>query len=374
MDSKLLDSVFQTFMRSEKQIVYDYWTNAPYEVFFRENKVANQHVDYSSIYYSCQTPIHEGMLLFACGQVYLCLNQQAVENPIYRMSDLARCNATIDIFSNGRELVIPAFAGTLLSPYGSYSGNMISTMSGNIEFLSQLNEQTENIKVGSKFSTMGNSYSVRNLLLDQGVLHIFSQTEQGAPAPTYSLELNLDSEYEKDTTATLTAIPKRIQDGRTDIVQNAVIIWESSNTDIVTIDETGLASFIGAGECEIVAIWREHNLATTGIIKVVAENVKIATITPANGQAVIKQGGRANFNAAFYDDEIADTSIVPVWSFEYPDTRLTGKIEKLANSSGQMIALRAADNATIGAVFNLCVTDASGEYNGLLPIEIAPFM
>ncbi len=372
MKHDILNSVFADFMRREKRFISDYYTGEKYPVFFRENKAPNRDVDYSRIYYAADTNIKEGSLLILYGQPYLTLNAQQIENTVYHQSDLVRCNAMISTFTNGSEFVVPAYAGALLGAYGN-NGNVISLPSGNSEFVTQYNEDTANIDHNTQFIALGNAYSTQSITISNGIMHIYGAIEQHSAAPTYELDLVLEEEYELDTTAFLTAHAKRTDGTETEIVENATLIWESSDENIVSFNEAGEASFVGAGECEIVVIWQEHNLACTGIVRVVAENVKICTITPANGRAEIKQGGRANFTAAFIDDEIADTSIVPIWSFEYPDTRLTGKIE-VYNSSGQMIALRAADNATIGAVFNLRVTDSTGEYNGILPITVIPFM
>ncbi len=375
----LLDSIFNKFMIREKEMVLDYWTHERYPVFFRENETKNQTNDFSRIYYSIDQSIHEGSLLLSRNKVYLALNQQAVENNVFAHADIVRCNTMINMFDNGFEVSIPAYVGTLLSPFGD-TGNVITTTSGDVEILTQDCKTSAFIKKSAIFTAMGSRFSVTNRIITDGVLHIYAKTEQGAGAdivvpPTYELELNLNGPYAIDSSAQLEAIPRRIDGEQSAVVKNATIIWESSNPDVVTISETGEASFIGEGEAEIVAIWREHNIAQTGLIQVLAETTPQCYIEYLGTAPVVKEGGgRRDFFAHFYDAAgNEDTTIVPVWSLEFLDPRQNGKVTIYAQN-GMRLTLRGETGAPVYTIFNLWLTDSTGTYSAMLPIEIIGFM
>lgn len=353
------NEAFKYAMQRESQPIYDYWTNAEYKCLFRKNSDTNQIDNGSStIFYQATTPIKDGDLLRFKDKIFLVLNQEEIENDVYFKSNLLECSTTIEIFSGEKELKIPCYAYDLLNANPS-SGEMILIVNGTIELLSQKNTYTDSLEIGSSFVGLGGSYKVVNLYYKSNILHIFVQRQLDAPAITYALKVNAESQYTIGSTHRLTATATRTEYAKTEVVTNADIKWSSSNPAICSVSSNGTIMCLQAGTVSIAAIWASKSITETVAFNILEDAPKVCTIS---GVSEVTHGIEETYTASFYNSSgQIDPTITPIWSLDLPPT-LEGYVT-LQNQSGHTVEVLVSDKESLKKqIFTLNLTDNTGEY------------
>ena len=183
------------------------------------------------------------------------------------------------------------------------------------------------------------------------VTHNVSDTKAVAitEPDTYSLVVNGEDSYTTGDTPTLTATAQT--NGITD--DTATITWISSDSNIATIDSTGLVTFLTAGEVTFTATWVEHDITAekavtvtevetysveiicddtyttddtptiivvgkqngtvvdTAVIYVTSSDPDVATID-ANNKVTFLKAGTVTFTADWHDFNVKTTKTVTV--------------------------------------------------------------
>lgn len=257
-----LYSAFAEALKREGKVMTTYTDNTPCDVLFRRNSDRNKATNTTTIFYPADSIVRPGQLLKYKNQVYLSINQETAENDVYLKSDLRQTNATMNFIADGTEHTIPVYANDVNGALVS-SGSVISLLSGNVLLLAEDNALTRTLKLDDKFSSLGRWWKINNLIYKDNLIYIYIQVE-AAPQVVYTVDITANDSYDRGTVAQFTAIAK----ANNQIITNATILWQSSDTSKATVDANGFVTFIGLGSVDITATWQEHNTTVSKSITV----------------------------------------------------------------------------------------------------------
>lgn len=159
---------------------------------------------------------------------------------------------------------------------------------------------------------------------------------------------------EKGKTETLTATIEP------STATNKSVTWESSNTAVATVDQSGKVTAVGAGEATITVTTKDGGKTAECKVTVsdAAEEVKVTTIT-INGSANMTVNGEQTLSALVKPDEAANKTVV--WSSSDIETATvdqnTGKVTALKEGKVTITAT-AADGSGVKKKFNINISEA----------------
>jgi len=356
LKKQIFDMAGQAFseaMGREGETLEGYWTGATYPVLFRKNSDVNQQTNRLSIFYSANLPIGAGTLLRGHGRVYLSNNQETPENSDYRRSDIWETNLTINTVSGDHEIMLPAFAEVLQSPYPS-TGGMVSIIGGTIEVVTGDCQVSRSLSINSEFSALGGVYKVVNRYFANGMAYFFVERQLDRPEeiPSYTLTIDIPGTFALGTSILLSATAIRDEQ----VITNATLQWSSSDPAIASIDN-GTVSFLTAGEAVITALWLEHGISASKSITVSEEDSIDCTIS---GSDTIVHGMNSTYSASIYiNGQPSTEGFVLSWSLDRP-ADLVGKVSLTSNGLSTTVAV-VDDENLVSKTFNLV---ASVEHNG----------
>ena len=202
-----------------------------------------------------------------------------------------------------------------------------------------------------------------NVNYKTGICRIQASIIQRHEEIVYGLRIKANQTYTQGDTVKMIAEPT-IDGGP---VANPTLIWSSSDPEIITIDEDGNALFVGLGTCAIICFWKEHEIADTVYVEVVAAPTSLEC--EIDGPDDMYINNETSYTATFYmaDGVTKDETVTPVWTLDLP-SKLTGKVQ-IIKQSGNTISLKAY-SGTQGECFGLVLTDGSGQYNAAKTINI----
>jgi len=267
-----VNSAFTDALKREGKVITAYSDNTLYNVIFRRNSDKNKLQDTVTIFYNADSTIHAGQLLKYKDKTYLSINQESAENDTYLKSDLLETNAVMNYISGGMEFSVPAYAYDVQSPL-LISNNVISMVGGNIELLAEDNSITRALKINDKFYALGGYWKINNLIYKDNVIYIYVERE--TTSIKYTLDITADDSYDRGTTVRFTAIAKADDT----VINNANIVWSSSDESKATVDSSGNVTFLANGSVDISAVWQEHNISSKKSITVTEPPVYGLTIT-----------------------------------------------------------------------------------------------
>jgi hypothetical protein len=140
--------------------------------------------------------------------------------------------------------------------------------------------------------------------------------------------------------------------------------WESSDINVATIDNSGLATTLGAGTCIISGAWEGLESSTNLLI-----SGATLTITPVDATAA--QGTSVQFKAEMFSESIIqDITNIVVWQSSAPNIgniNTKGMADAVAPGETEISASFEVDGGTISDITTLTVTDASIESISITP-------
>lgn len=262
----ILSDVFQQAMKREHKTVVVQETGEQFECFFRKNNDSINRRDTMIMFYDVEAPVEVGELLIYGNNTYLTLNKETAENDIYFKSAIIRTNGVIN--THGLSVIGLPFYGDNVNNATSTNTNNINIVNGNIEVMTEDNDESRALKVDDLFNEWGRTWKITNLFYIDGICHIVLEINANVtPTYNYSLVLtNLTSfnVVPEDTASiTATAYCNDIE------MTRATIIYSSSNTEVATIDSSGNISYLADGEVYFTATWQEQNVSeSTGTVTV----------------------------------------------------------------------------------------------------------
>lgn len=261
--------MFDEAMKREKKEVAVLSTGEKFNSFFRKNNDTINNRDTMIMYYPIDAPVKMGTLLLFDGNTYLTLNKEGENDDIYYESAIIKTNGTISTH-NLSVVGLPFYGDGINNATPTANSNFINMIDGNIEVMTEDNEQSRKLKVNDKLNEWGRTWEISNLFYVDGICHIILEVvADEKPTFNYSLELSaldiFNVSPEDTASITATAYINNVE------VETATIVYSSSNEEVATIDYNGNIEYIADGEVYFTAEWKEQNITkTTGIVTVVS--------------------------------------------------------------------------------------------------------
>ena len=337
-----LETIFDATMEREGRNITAYTSGNEFQAFMRRNDDGNNYEDRITLYYYTNAPVVQGSLIAYRNKIYILVNRETEENHCYYKSSALACNGMITL--NNREVIgIPCYADSMKDGLAE-NNNMISLINGTMEFITESNSLSRQIKINDTFNEFGRTYKVSNIYYKDGILHIIAEVTTNQ-MPVEHLAIIIDGLTEESYMAGDT-----VQLSATLYINNAVtngtVTWESTDTSVAVIDGTGKVTFLSDGSVAFKAYWIEKDVFETSDI-VIAGNPDVSYTYKIIGKPELTCGMRRKYtllitdNAGNEADNAAFTWNV-VSDFE---------VEQIIN--GSQITLCVDDEKVIGKSFVL---------------------
>lgn len=266
-----LESIFNETLSREGVTVERLTSNDSFTCFFRRTSDGLNQRSTMTMFYPAESPVSSGSLIRLNGENYILLNQETTENPIYYKSAVVKCNGMIStddadviglpFFSSGASSAFPTSGGT--------SAKVISFISGEIEIITEDCAQSHRLEINDRFNAWGRTWKIQNIFFVDGICTLYADV-QADTAIEYVYDIRFNdlspSGYKIGDSTALDAVPT-INRNATD----GALTYTSNNTDVATIDENGIISFVGSGSVSFGVHWSAHNInketTTTTIIE-----------------------------------------------------------------------------------------------------------
>ena len=365
----ILTSQFNDVLAREGKTITSSTGNT-YQCVFRKNSDKNNSDNRLTIFYPATESIAQGQLLKFKDNYFLSLNQETIENDVYKKSDLLEADTEIHTITSGYELYIKAYAEDATS-LGVTGNSTITTVGGNISFIAQDDTNSRRLAIDATFTALGGTWKITNVYYKCGLCYIFtSRTANSATNPTYALSVTGGDTCTMTESTQMTATATITDSGTTTTILNPTIEWTSSDANVATVSSTGLVTGVSAGTATITAHWVEHDVTATKAITI-KSNVVItytAAITPS-GSTTIATGRSKLFTAAFTDSTGAAASLTPAWTLNLPSA-VTGYVT-MTYPDAVTAKVAVANNEDIcGYTFTLTLKDSNNLCSASVSVEI----
>lgn len=313
-----LETVFEATMQREGRTVTAYTSGNEFQAFMRRNDDGNNFEDRITLFYSVTAPVIQGSLVSYGNKIYILVNRETEENNCYYKSSGLACNGLITL-NNGNVIGVPCYAynmnGSLID-----ENQIISVIDGNMEFLTESNSLSRQIKIGNTFNEFGRTFKVDNIYYKDGILHLVTEVTVDE-TPTEHLNIIIDGLSDEITYNIGNSVQLTATLYINNVITTGTITWESTNTSVATIDGTGLVTFIANGAVAFKAYWVEKDTQnTTNTVGVGITD--IYTVSISGGGLPIKMGFARTYTAILKDKKGNEITGTWEWSFEfaYPNT------------------------------------------------------
>lgn len=263
-----LESVFQSTMQREGHTITAYTSGAEFQAFMRRNDDNNNVEDRIILYYDITAPVIQGNIISYGRKLYILVNRETEENDCYYKSSGLACNGVINL-NNGNVGNIPCYAFDMKNGLVEQN-NIMAVIDGNMEFITESNSLSRQIKIGDTFNEFGRTWKIDNIYYKDGILHLVTEVTTNEK-PIEKLEIVIDgltnTSYSVGDNAKLEATPYL-----NGAITSGTISWTSSNNATATIDGEGNVSFLSEGNVYFTAYWSEKDYSK-----------KTSTVTVGNG-------------------------------------------------------------------------------------------
>lgn len=242
------------------------------------------------------------------------------------------------------------------------TGTYISVASGNIFITVQYNSDTRNIALNQRFYVTNQPFKVTGIDKSQEGLIKFNCALDSISTSYDDVENNIADRwrYETGHTYTLTII-----NGETanvlinDIIQlnltatdngtalaDPVVTYTSSDSNIVSIDNTGKVMGIALGQAVITVKLTYHDTVSDSITLTTVETFTHSYTIDITGSTTIKLGQSQSYVAHIYDNgtEVFDKSVV--WSVRNQDGTTSPAYATITASTGNSVTIKANSSSS----------------------------
>lgn len=257
-----LETIFDATMEREGRNITAYTSGNEFQAFMRRNDDGNNYEDRITLYYYTNAPVVQGSLIAYRNKIYILVNRETEENHCYYKSSALACNGMITL--NNREVIgIPCYADSMKDGLAE-NNNMLSLINGTMEFITESNSLSRQIQIDDTFNEFGRTYKVDNIYYKDGILHIIAEVTTNQ-IPVEHLAVMIDGLAEESY-----AIGDTVQLSATlyinNIITNGTVTWESTDTNVASIDGEGNVTFLSDGSVSFKAYWVEKDFSETSII------------------------------------------------------------------------------------------------------------
>lgn len=257
---------FKRTMDREGKTCITYTGGTEFKCFFRIRDDNENQKEIIVIYFDTTSPVRPGTLICYGNSVFLALNRETVENDIYYKSTLVKCNGVYNDNRGYGAINVPFFADNIQSTI-SVGNNVITTLSGNIELITEDNPSSKKIDINDYFNEFDRTFKVSNKYIVDGIIHVTAEVTLNRVS-NYNYKIVIDGIPETNV-ATNNSIRLSVTPYINGIATDAELEWSSSDPTVAAVDGTGLVSFIEEGTAEITVKWIEKDItASTGTITV----------------------------------------------------------------------------------------------------------
>ena len=292
-----LETIFDATMEREGRNITAYTSGSGFQAFMRRNDDGNNYEDRITLYYYTDAPVVQGSLISYGNKVYILVNRETEENHCYYKSSALACNGMITL--NNRDVVgIPCYASAMKDGLAERN-NVLSLISGTMEFITESNSLSRQIKIDDTFNEFGRTYKVNNIYYKDGILHIITEvTTNENPAGHLKVAIDglLEEAYMVGDTAQLSATLYI-----NNVITNGTVTWESTDTSVASIDGTGNVRFLSDGSVSFKAYWVEKDISgASGIV--VAGNPDVSYTYEIIGKPELACGIRRKYTLKITDN------------------------------------------------------------------------
>jgi len=242
------------------------------------------------------------------------------------------------------------------------SGTYISYASGNIYVTLQNNPDTRNIAISQKFYVTNQPFKVTGIDKSQEGLIKFNCALDSISTTYDDVENNIVDRwrYETGHTYTLTLsngdtanvllnniISLNVEATDNGIaVDNPVVTFVSSDSNTVSVDNTGKVMGIALGQAIITAKLTYHEMILDSITITTVETFTHSYTINMTGSTTIKLGQSQSYIAHIYDNgsEVFDESVV--WSVRNQDGTASPVYASITTSTGNSVTIKANTSST----------------------------
>lgn len=339
---------FNRTMKRESKIVTTYTGGTEFKAFFRIKEDNENQKETITMYYDVTAPVRPGTLVMYGYGVFLALNRETVENDTYYKSALVKCNGVFNEL-NGDYGNIPFYCDNMKSSV-SVGNNVITSLNGNIEFITEENALSKKIEINNYFNEFGRTFRVSNRYVIDGIVHIIAEVYADMkPIVNYSIVIDgiPASSVKVGDSVSLSATPYR----NGSITTGATFEWSSDNTSVATVDGVGNVSIIAEGSAHITVLWVETNTKENCIINV-SNGSSIQTLSAyISGGSTIRCGRVKNWTTTIYDISENDVTESTDFTWNIVNCNFTSSIQQTV--TGNKIQLKVEDDKLIDESFTL---------------------
>lgn len=299
-------------LRREGKSIVTYYNRDVIPCIFRINEDGNNPTDRSRIFYDISAPVKQGQIIEYKNKKYLILNQETAENDVYYKSSIVETNAELKWTIDNVIYKMPFYAGNLISPLPD-TNNVISSIDGNIEVITEDNNRSRLITLNTNVEMLGGVYQVVNYLYKSGLTYLYVKRTAGTPTPPlYAISVDGTTAFDIVETQSTTLTVATTIDGEP-TTEPQTITWTSSDETVATVDD-GVVTFLAVGNATITATWVEGNVSDTLDITV-TDSTPVANYTikiTHSGNATLFVGGsnKTIYLYPYLDD--VQTADIPV--------------------------------------------------------------
>lgn len=292
-----LETIFDATMEREGRNITAYTSGSEFQAFMRRNDDGNNYEDRIMLYYYTNAPVIQGSLISYGNKIYILVNRETEENHCYYKSSALACNGKITL--NNREVIgIPCYASAMKNGLAE-SNNVLSLISGTMEFITESNSLSRQIKIDDTFNEFGRTYKVNNIYYKDGILHVITEVTTNQ-MPVEHLAVIIDGLTEKSyMTGDTVQLSATLYINN--VITNGTITWESTDTSVAVIDGTGKAIFLSDGSVSFKAYWVEKDISETSTI-VIAGNPDVSYTYKIIGKPELICGMRRKYTLKITDN------------------------------------------------------------------------
>jgi hypothetical protein len=239
----LVQNKFNDSMNREQIEVSNFYGGSSYRAFFRRYTDGIQKRDTLLMFYDVDSPCQQGTLVNVNGKTYIAVNRETVENGIYFKSALIRTNGEIN--ANSGEVIGLPFYAEKVNNSMEIAGTYFSLIDGNTLAITQDCEISRKLQINDLFNVWGRTWKITNIFYIDGLVYIQMEIN-GDTDITFDYGISFDdvsSSYVVSDSHELNA--KSTLNGE---ITDDQITYESSNSQVATVDSDGVISFVGSGE------------------------------------------------------------------------------------------------------------------------------
>lgn len=345
-----LESVFAATMEREGRTVTAYTSGAEFQAFMRRNDDGDNTEDRITLFYAIDAPVIQGNLVSYGNKIYILVNRETEENNCYYKSSGLACNGMIS--TNDAQITgIPCYASDMGGGLAA-SGQTISVISGNMEFITESNSLSRQLQINQTFNEFGRTWKINNIYYKDGMVRLVTEVYANIK-PVEILSIIIDGIENSRTYTVGDTLQVEATLYLNDRVTTGTIQWESSDQTIATVDGMGNVKFLSEGTVEIKAYWVEKDYTEKVIVNVTRSALPAGYYATIEGTDTIKHGFDRDVTAhLYYNGE----EIEGIWEFT---TNFTNPKQITTVQTGNVLNITIEDEYLIGEILEITARETT---------------